>query len=79
MLPSTVTLIMHLFIDVSTLVYISYVLSALAMYGLILSDQIEMDCKRQLEIAHEKASVMVLQMRPHFIYNTLMSIYSLAD
>ena len=32
---------------------------------------------QQREIAHERASVMVLQMRPHFIYNTLMSIYSL--
>ena len=33
--------------------------------------------RQQREIAHERASVMVLQMRPHFIYNTLMSIYSL--
>ena len=33
--------------------------------------------RQQLEIAHERISVMVLQMRPHFIYNTLMSIYSL--
>ena len=33
--------------------------------------------RQQLEIAHERTSVMVLQMRPHFIYNTLMSIYSL--
>lgn len=54
------------------------------MYSLILSDQIEQDrrqqekiIRQQLEIAHERTSVMVLQMRPHFIYNTLMSIYSL--
>lgn len=33
--------------------------------------------QQQREIARERASVMVLQMRPHFIYNTLMSIYSL--
>ena len=33
--------------------------------------------RQQREIAHERTSVMVLQMRPHFIYNTLMSIYSL--
>ncbi|MBQ8955760.1 MAG: histidine kinase, partial [Lachnospiraceae bacterium] len=31
----------------------------------------------QREIANQRANVMVLQMRPHFIYNTLMSIYSL--
>ena len=35
--------------------------------------------QQQREIAHERASVMVLQMRPHFIYNTLMSIYSLCN
>ena len=32
---------------------------------------------QQREIANQRSSVMVLQMRPHFIYNTLMSIYSL--
>ena len=32
---------------------------------------------QQREIANQRANVMVLQMRPHFIYNTLMSIYSL--
>ena len=77
---------------------ISYVLSVLSMYSLILSDQLEQDrhrqqeivqqereiarqereiARQQREIANERASVMVLQMRPHFIYNTLMSIYSL--
>lgn len=82
--PITAALIVHLFIDVFPLIDVSYVLSALAMYSLILSDQIEQDrrqqqkiVKQQQEIAHERASVMVLQMRPHFIYNTLMSIYSL--
>ena len=83
-LPITAALIVHLFADVFLLIDVSYVLSALAMYSFILSDQIEQDCrqqqkivKQQQEIAHERASVMVLQMRPHFIYNTLMSIYSL--
>lgn len=83
-LPITAALIVHLFADVFLLIDVSYVLSALAMYSFILSDQIEQDrrqqqkiVKQQQEIAHERASVMVLQMRPHFIYNTLMSIYSL--
>jgi len=83
-LPITAALIVHVFADVFLLIDVSYVLSALAMYSFILSDQIEQDrrqqqkiVKQQQEIAHERASVMVLQMRPHFIYNTLMSIYSL--
>ena len=60
------------------------VLSTLSMYSFVLSDQIEQDRRRQreitrqqLEIAHQRASVMVLQMRPHFIYNTMTSIYCL--
>ena len=89
--PMAITLIVNLFIDAVLLFDISYVLSALAMYSLILSDQIEQDLRRQQEIAlqereialqqreiaNQRANIMVLQMRPHFIYNTLMSIYSL--
>ena len=35
--------------------------------------------KQQLEIANQRASIIVLQMRPHFIYNTLTSIYCLCS
>jgi Putative regulator of cell autolysis len=84
--PMTVALLAMLFLDALPLFDISYVLSALAMYSFILSDQIEQDLRnqreiaqQQREIAHERASVMVLQMRPHFIYNTLMSIHSLCS
>ena len=82
--PITVSLLVQLFVDVFPLVDISIVLSALSMYGLILSDQIEQDLRhqqeisqQQLEIANQRANVMVLQMRPHFIYNTMTSIYCL--
>ena len=85
-LPMTITLTIHLFTDVFPLLDISFVIAGLSMYGFILSDQIEQDklhqqeiVRQQQEIAHERASVMVLQMRPHFIYNTLMSIYSLCN
>ena len=91
LLPMTVSLLVMLFVDAMPLFDISFVLSALVMYSFILSDQIEQNLRRQREIArqereiagqqreiaHERASVMVLQMRPHFIYNTLISIYSL--
>ena len=77
--PMMVALLVLLFVDAMPLFDISYVVSALAMYCFILSDQIEQDLRNQREIAHERASVMVLQMRPHFIYNTLMSIHSLCS
>ena len=78
-LPMMGALIVQLFVDVFPLLDISYVLSALTMYGFVLSDQIEREMRYQREIANQRASVAVLQMRPHFIYNTLMSIYSLCN
>ena len=84
--PMTVALAVQMFVDVVPLLDISVVISALSMYGLILSDQIDQHLRQQreitrqqLEIANQRANVMVLQMRPHFIYNTLMSIYSLCN
>ena len=60
--------------------------AALLMFVFILQEQVEQTihqqqeiARQQQEIAHERASVMVLQMRPHFIYNTLMTIYSLCN
>ncbi|MBR1633423.1 MAG: histidine kinase [Lachnospiraceae bacterium] len=91
MLPITSALIILLFVDIIPFVEISYILSALAMYSFILSDQLEQDrrqqqelllqqqeiVRQQSEIANQRNSVMVLRMRPHFIYNTLMTIYGL--
>ena len=47
------------------------------MYCIILSDQIEQYLRQQQEIAGQRASILVLQMRPHFIHNTMLSIYYL--
>ena len=78
-LPITVALCVQLFVDVFPLIDISFVLSGLAMYSRILSEQIEQDLEHQRQIADQRAKIMILQMRPHFIYNTLMSIYSLCN
>ena len=84
--PMTVALIIQLFVDVFPLLDISMILSVLSMYSFVLSDQIEQDrlhqqeiARQQLEIANQRASIMVLQMRPHFIYNTMTSIYCLCN
>ena len=76
-IPLTVVLIVHTVTDVTVLIDISTVLSAISMFGLIISEQIEQNFRQQQEIARQRASVNVLQMRPHFIYNTMMSIYYL--
>lgn len=79
LLPLTVILCVHLFIPVFPLIEIGLAISGLAMYGIILSDQIEQYLHQQREIANQRASIMVLQMRPHFIHNTMMSIYYLCE
>ena len=78
-LPLTVALIVHLFVPVFPYILIGIDILALSMYGIILSDQIEQYLRQQREIASQHASIMVLQMRPHFIHNTLMSIYYLCQ
>ena len=79
LLPMAVSLLLQMIIDVYPIIDLSFVLSALSMYGLIISDHVERDLHHQREIANQRASIMVLKMRPHFIYNTLMSIYSLCN
>jgi hypothetical protein len=71
--------IIHSFWYCPELVFTGLVLSALSMFGIILFDQIEQYMSQQRKIAHQRASIMVLQMRPHYIYNTLTSIYCLCD
>ena len=77
--PLTAALLVHTFVDVTALIDISTVLSAVSMLGLVMAEQIEQNARQQEELAKQRANVMVLQMRPHFIYNTLMSIYSLCN
>ena len=79
LLPITGVLVLDMFIELYPLIDISIVIAALSMYSLILADQVEQDLSRQREIANQRNSIMVLQMRPHFIYNTMTSIYCLCD
>ena len=54
-------------------------LAALFMFVNILTDNIEQYIRQQQALARQQAGIMALQMRPHFIYNTLMSIYYLCQ
>ena len=58
---------------------ISVCLSTLVMYMLIVTEQINKYIQQQADIANQKANIMVLQMRPHFIYNTMTDIYYLCE
>lgn len=78
LLSLTAALLINIMItEILLLVVLGLCISTLAMLAIILYDQIESYVGQQREIAHQRASIMVLQMRPHFIYNAMMSIYYL--
>ena len=77
LLPMTVSIIVHMFLSVELFVVFGMVILALIMLSFILSDNIEQYTRQQQDIAHQRAEIMVLQMRPHFIYNSMMAIYYL--
>ena len=79
LIPMAASMFLHFFITAFAFFDLGIAICVFSMYIIILSDQIEENMRQQQEIARQRANVMILQMRPHFIYNTLMSIYSLCD
>ena len=76
MLPLTVVVAVHAFTDVTVLIDVSTVLSAISMLGLILSDQTERYIEKERENARLRTDIMLSQIQPHFLYNTLGAIKS---
>ena len=59
------------------LIVLGTAVSAIFLFIFIFMDQMDAYSRQQREIARQQASIAVLQMRPHFICNTMMSIYYL--
>ena len=79
LLPMTTAMFFYLFNYLAIYIVLGLALCAIMMFIIIISDNIEQFMRQQRELANQRASVMVLQMRPHFIYNTMMGIYYLCD
>lgn len=79
LVPMTAALFDYLFNYFAILIVFGMVLCALMVFGLIFADNVELHMQQQRRLANQRASVMVLQMRPHFICNTMMGIYYLCD
>ena len=79
LLPMTAAIIVHMFISVELYIIFGMALLALIMFGLILSDNVEQYARQQQEIVRQRTNALMLQIRPHFVYNTLTSIYCLID
>ena len=77
LLPLSIAIFLHFFFSVFVLITVSIIIGAFSMFIIILSEQIGRYLRQQREIVKQQSNIMVLQMRPHFIYNTMMSIYYL--
>jgi hypothetical protein len=75
--PLLLAEIIHAFIDVILLINICMIGMAIVMFVSVVWEQANLYLRQRDEIAHQRANIMVLQMRPHFIYNTMTSIYYL--
>ncbi len=79
LIPSLIAMTIQAFVNVFLLIVCAVSVSALSMLGIILAEQIEQYVYQQKKISDQRASIAVLQMRPHFIYNTMLSIYYLCE
>ena len=78
LIPMAAMLLQSLFYGLYLIVFASAV-SALFFFLTMLRDQDDQAFAQREENIRQRASISALQMRPHFIYNTLMSIYSLCN
>ncbi len=58
-------------------IVIGTTIASFLMFRAALSEQLMLYVKQQDTLAKQKTDIMLLQMRPHFIYNTMSSIYYL--
>ncbi|MBQ7699571.1 MAG: histidine kinase [Clostridia bacterium] len=79
LLYMTTVILVHMFYSVEISVVLGMSLFAIVSFVMILTDNMENHIKKEHQIAHQRAEIMVLQMRPHFIFNTMMGIYYLCD
>ena len=79
LLPLTAALLVQIFTSAFLLLDLSMSVSALSMFIIVVSEQIEKFMRLQKETARQRSKIAVLQMRPHFIHNTMTSIYHLCE
>ncbi len=75
----TIGLILQIFIYSTAIVYFSGTLMAVSIYVFIQAEQESNLYKKELELERSRMSIMLYQIQPHFLYNTLASISSLCD
>ena len=72
-------IILQMFFYGLLLVTLSVIIGAYVLFVFILLEQTDIAISRARESAEKEFGLKVLQMRPHFIYNAMTSIYYLVD
>ena len=72
-------ILIQMFLYGLLLVSFGAIIGAYVMFIFILSEQTNLAVRQARENAEKEFSLKVLQMRPHFIYNVMTSIYYLVD
>ncbi|MBQ9005706.1 MAG: hypothetical protein IJ092_04955, partial [Atopobiaceae bacterium] len=70
LVPLSVAILIQIGTPVFFLIGLGITISALAMFAIIVTEQVEQHLRLQQETARQRARIAVLQMRPHFIHNT---------
>jgi len=73
------SMVIQMFLYGLLLIVCGTIIGALTMFVFILSEQIDIVVLQARENAEKEFELRVLQMRPHFIYNIMTSIYYLVD
>ncbi len=79
LIPVEIALILHPFFNTMIFVIVAIIVCAVVLFTVVLSEQVVQYTQQQKEILNQQSKITVLQMRPHFIYNTMTSIYYLCE
>lgn len=77
--PLAIITLLHMFLSVEYLIVFAVGLWAATILIIVVNENSKEFLRQQQEIVNQKANILILQMRPHFIYNTMTSIYYLCD
>lgn len=74
-----VAMLMQMFIYGLYLNLFAAIISAVIMFVAIMEEQVDKYCEKERENTQLRVSIMLSQIQPHFLYNTLDSIYILCE
>ena len=79
LLVPLVSMVIQMFFYGLLTIAVGTVVAALVMFVFLLSDQQELFIRQTEENARKEFDIRILQMRPHFIYNAMTSIYYITE